>query len=103
MPELSSPVVQPTEAPTVGELAARLPELTLRDQQRIGRRLDGARRVRKPEAQQKITAELAAEIDKAELRIEQRRAAVPVITYPAELPVSQEKDDIWPRSATTRS
>ncbi|WP_280726783.1 ATP-dependent RNA helicase HrpA [Kitasatospora sp. MAA4] len=75
-------------------MAARLPELTLRDQQRIGRRLDGARRVRKPEAQRKITEELAAEITRAELRVEQRRAAVPVIGYPAELPVSQKKDDI---------
>lgn len=91
---MSSPQAQPTDAPTVGELAARLPALTLRDQQRIGRRLDGARRVGRPGAREKITAELAAEIDKAELRVEQRRNAVPEITYPAELPVSQKKDDI---------
>lgn len=91
---MSSPQVQPTEVPTVGELAARLPELTLRDQQRIGRRLDGARRVRQPEARDRIAAELAAEIGRAELRVEQRRNAVPEITYPAELPVSQKKDDI---------
>ncbi|OKI22738.1 ATP-dependent RNA helicase HrpA [Streptomyces sp. CB03911] len=78
----------------MGELAARLPELTLRDQQRIGRRLEGARRIRGPEARQKAAAEIAAEIDRAELRVEQRRAAVPGITYPAELPVSQKKDDI---------
>ncbi|GAA1141568.1 ATP-dependent helicase HrpA [Kitasatospora gansuensis] len=91
---MSSPQAQPTDVPTVGELAARLPELTLRDQQRIGRRLDGARRVRKPEARDKIAAELAADIDRAELRVEQRRNAVPEITYPAELPVSQKKDDI---------
>ncbi|BFV58221.1 ATP-dependent RNA helicase HrpA [Kitasatospora sp. CMC57] len=91
---MSSPQAQPTVVPTVGELAARLPELTLRDQQRIGRRLDGARRVRQPEARDKIAAELAVEIDRAELRVEQRRNAVPEITYPAELPVSQKKDDI---------
>ncbi|MCX5211542.1 ATP-dependent RNA helicase HrpA [Kitasatospora sp. NBC_00240] len=78
----------------MGELAVRLPELTLRDQQRIGRRLEGARRIRKPEARQKAATEIAAEIDRAELRVEQRRAAVPEITYPAELPVSQKKDDI---------
>ncbi|WSL65783.1 ATP-dependent RNA helicase HrpA [Kitasatospora herbaricolor] len=78
----------------MGELAARLPELTLRDQQRIGRRLEGARRIRGPEARQKAATEIAAEIDRAELRVEQRRAAVPGITYPAELPVSQKKDDI---------
>jgi ATP-dependent helicase HrpA len=94
MPAVSSPVAQPAEAPTVGGLAARLPELMLRDQQRIGRRLDGSRRVRSPEARQKIADELAAEIAKAELRVEQRRAAVPEIRYPQELPVSQKKDDI---------
>ncbi|WP_327068208.1 ATP-dependent RNA helicase HrpA [Kitasatospora sp. NBC_01302] len=91
---MSSPAVQPADAPTIGELATRLPELMLRDQQRIGRRLDGARRVRAAEARQKIAAELAADIAKAEQRLEQRRAAVPVIGYPAELPVSQKKDDI---------
>lgn len=91
---MSSPVAQPSEAPTIGELAARLPELTLRDQQRLGRRLDGARRVRGPEARQKVASELAGEIAKAEQRVQQRRAAVPEISYPAELPVSQKKDDI---------
>ncbi|WP_425555496.1 ATP-dependent RNA helicase HrpA [Kitasatospora kazusensis] len=94
MSAVSSPQALPADAPTIGGLAARLPELMLRDQQRIGRRLDGARRVRKPEAQQKIARELASDIEKAELRVEQRRAAVPEITYPAELPVSQKKDDI---------
>ncbi|MFJ7248430.1 ATP-dependent RNA helicase HrpA [Kitasatospora sp. NPDC098652] len=98
MPAVSSPAVQsasvPAEGPGIGELAARLPELTLRDEVRIGRRLEGARRVRKPEARQQIAAEIAAEIDRAELLVEQRRAAVPKITYPAELPVSQKKDDI---------
>ncbi|GHH60225.1 ATP-dependent helicase [Kitasatospora indigofera] len=107
---MSSPVAQPADAPAdapggglskgpgrgtgIGELAARLPELSLRDQQRIGRRLEGARRIRGPEARQKAAGEIAAEIDRAELRIEQRRAAVPEISYPAELPVSQKKDDI---------
>ncbi|MFF2074923.1 ATP-dependent RNA helicase HrpA [Kitasatospora sp. NPDC058162] len=98
MPAVSSPAVQsapvPAEGPGIGELAARLPELTLRDEVRIGRRLEGARRVRKPEARQQIAAEIAAEIDRAALLVEQRRAAVPKITYPAELPVSQKKDDI---------
>lgn len=79
---MSSPAVQPADAPTIGELATRLPELMLRDQQRIGRRLDGARRVRAAEARQKIAAELAADITKAELRLEQRRAAVPADRLP---------------------
>ncbi|MGK4582290.1 ATP-dependent RNA helicase HrpA [Kitasatospora sp. HPMI-4] len=94
MSAVSSPVAQPADAPTIGGLAARLPELTIRDQQRIGRRLDGARRVRKPEARQKIAEELSAEIDRAELRVRARREAVPAISYPEELPVSRKKDEI---------
>jgi ATP-dependent helicase HrpA len=80
--------------PTTAELAGRLPSLTLRDEQRLGRRLEGARRVRKPEARAAVLAEVAAEIEKAEARVAARHAAVPRITYPEALPVSQKKDDI---------
>ncbi|MFF4950985.1 ATP-dependent RNA helicase HrpA [Streptomyces chattanoogensis] len=81
-------------APALPSLLERLPELMLRDQQRLGRRLDGARRIRKPEARAAVLGEIAAGIEEAELRVEQRRAAVPEITYPEELPVSQKKDEI---------
>ncbi|SHL21195.1 ATP-dependent RNA helicase HrpA [Actinacidiphila paucisporea] len=79
---------------TTAELAQRLPALTLRDEQRLGRRLDGARRIRKPEARATVLAEIDAEIGKGEQRMAARRAAVPRITYPEALPVSQKKDDI---------
>ncbi|GAA2368369.1 ATP-dependent RNA helicase HrpA [Streptomyces cuspidosporus] len=81
-------------APALTALLERLPELMLRDQQRLGRRLDGARRIRKPEARAAVLGEIADEIERAELRVEGRRAAVPAVTYPEELPVSQKKDDI---------
>ncbi|MFC6065167.1 ATP-dependent RNA helicase HrpA, partial [Streptomyces ochraceiscleroticus] len=81
-------------SPTLSALGAQLPELMLRDQQRLGRRLDGARRIRKPEARAAVLAEIAESIGEAQLRVEQRRAAVPEITYPEQLPVSQKKDDI---------
>ncbi|MER7133763.1 ATP-dependent RNA helicase HrpA [Streptosporangium saharense] len=84
-PPLTSPLA---------ELQARLPELTLRDQRRLRRRLDGARRVRNRAAQQKIAAEITSDIERAERRVADRRAAVPVITYPEALPVSQRRDDI---------
>ncbi|MFH8367709.1 ATP-dependent RNA helicase HrpA [Streptomyces sp. NPDC018031] len=83
-----------TPAPTLPALLERLPELMLRDQQRLGRRLDGARRIRKPEARAAVIAEIAAEVDQAELRVTGRRAAVPEVSYPESLPVSQKKDDI---------
>ncbi|NUS13299.1 MAG: ATP-dependent RNA helicase HrpA [Streptomyces sp.] len=76
------------------ELARRLPTLSLRDEQRLGRRLDGVRRIRKPEARDAVLAEIGAEIDRGEQRIAARRANVPEITYPANLPVSQKRDEI---------
>ncbi|WP_411143496.1 ATP-dependent RNA helicase HrpA [Streptomyces sp. x-80] len=81
-------------APALPALLERLPELMLRDQQRLGRRLDGARRIRKPEARATVLAEIADGIDEAELRVARRRAAVPEVTYPEQLPVSQKKDEI---------
>ncbi|MEU8567014.1 ATP-dependent RNA helicase HrpA [Streptomyces pathocidini] len=81
-------------APTFAGLQQRLAELTLRDERRVGRRLDGARRIRKPEARDAVLAEIAAEVEQAELRIAGRRAAVPEITYPETLPVSQKRDAI---------
>jgi ATP-dependent helicase HrpA len=80
--------------PTSADLAGRLPTLTLRDEQRLGRRLDGARRIRKPEARAAVLADIAAEMDKGEARVAARQAAVPEISYPEALPVSQKKDDI---------
>ncbi|RNG27385.1 ATP-dependent RNA helicase HrpA [Streptomyces botrytidirepellens] len=83
-----------TPAPALSALLERLPELMLRDQQRLGRRLDGARRIRKPEARAAVLGEIAEDVERAELRVANRRAAVPDVTYPEELPVSQKKDDI---------
>ncbi|MFG2882798.1 ATP-dependent RNA helicase HrpA [Streptomyces sp. NPDC048297] len=81
-------------APALGTLAPRLTELTLRDAHRLGRRLEGARKIRKPEARDAVLAEIEAEIGKAETRIGERRARVPAVTYPEQLPVSQKKDEI---------
>ncbi|MFI0217369.1 ATP-dependent RNA helicase HrpA [Streptomyces lydicus] len=94
LPDGTAHAASGATAPTVSALLERLPELMLRDQQRLGRRLDGARRIRKPEARAAVLAEIAQGLDEAELRVAQRRAAVPEITYPEELPVSQKKDDI---------
>ncbi|UQA94541.1 ATP-dependent RNA helicase HrpA [Streptomyces halobius] len=89
-----APALPDGAASALPALLDRLPELTLRDQQRLGRRLDGARRIRKPEARAAVLAEISEGIDEAELRVAQRRAAVPAVTYPEELPVSQKKDEI---------
>ncbi|MFE9020040.1 ATP-dependent RNA helicase HrpA [Streptomyces sp. NPDC007808] len=81
-------------APALGALAPRLNELSLRDAQRLGRRLDGARKIRKPEARAAVLAEIEAEVAKGEERIAARRGRVPAVRYPEQLPVSQKKDDI---------
>ncbi|AWE51134.1 ATP-dependent RNA helicase HrpA [Streptomyces nigra] len=81
-------------APALGALAPRLTELSLRDAQRLGRRLEGARKIRKPEARAAVLAEIEAEIAKGEERVAARRARVPAIGYPEQLPVSQKKDTI---------
>ncbi|MEV8318093.1 ATP-dependent RNA helicase HrpA [Streptomyces sp. NPDC059900] len=79
---------------TLDALAPRLSELSLRDEHRIGRRLEGARRIRKPEARAAVLAEIATDVDKAAARMAERGSRLPKITYPEELPVSQKKDDI---------
>ncbi|MEV0243339.1 ATP-dependent RNA helicase HrpA [Streptomyces sp. NPDC050674] len=81
-------------APALGALAPRLTELSLRDAHRLGRRLEGARKIRKPEARAAVLAEIEAEVGKAEERMAGRRALVPEVTYPQQLPVSQKKDVI---------
>ncbi|MET9761234.1 ATP-dependent RNA helicase HrpA [Streptomyces sp. NPDC006372] len=81
-------------APALGALAPRLTELSLRDAHRLGRRLEGARKIRKPEARAAVLAEIEAEVVKGEERMAGRRARVPAVTYPEQLPVSQKKDTI---------
>lgn len=81
-------------APALGALASRLTELSLRDAHRLGRRLEGARKIRKPEARAAVLTEIEAEVAKAEERMAARRSRVPAVSYPAQLPVSQKKDAI---------
>ncbi|WP_329350240.1 ATP-dependent RNA helicase HrpA [Streptomyces sp. NBC_01261] len=83
-----------TSAPALGDLAPRLTELTLRDAHRLGRRLEGARRIRKPEARAAVLAEIEAEVARGEERMAARRTRIPAISYPEQLPVSQKKADI---------
>ncbi|MFG3707758.1 ATP-dependent RNA helicase HrpA [Micromonospora sp. NPDC047670] len=84
----------PAATDPVRELHRRLRPLMFRDQRRLQRRLDGVRRLRDPERRESALAEIAADVARAEARLESRRAAVPTVTYPAQLPVSERKDDI---------
>ncbi|MCH0542130.1 ATP-dependent RNA helicase HrpA [Streptomyces sp. MUM 203J] len=76
------------------DLQTLLAQVSLRDAHRLGRRLEGARRIRKPEARQAVLDEIAAEAAKAASRTAERAARMPAVTYPEQLPVSQKKDAI---------
>ncbi|MFD4357964.1 ATP-dependent RNA helicase HrpA [Nocardia sp. NPDC058518] len=67
-------------------LRTRLAEVSLRDEHRLRRKLDRVR----PDDLPAIEAEIAT----AETRVANRRAALPQITYPEQLPVSARRDDI---------
>jgi ATP-dependent helicase HrpA len=86
------PVTAP--APTPAQLSTRLPALLPPDERRLGRRLEGVRRIRDEAARAAVLAEIAADVAAAEQRVAARVAGVPPVTYPAELPVSQRRDDI---------
>lgn len=75
-------------SPTLGDLRRRLPGLMLDDQHQLGRRLERARA--NPAKRRGVEREIA----QAEQRVERRRARVPEVRYPEQLPVSQLKDDI---------
>ncbi|MEV6065971.1 ATP-dependent RNA helicase HrpA [Nocardia sp. NPDC052001] len=73
-------------AATSRELRSRLADLSIRDEHRLRRRLD---QVRGGDLTQ-----LETDIDAAQRRVDARRAAVPEIRYPEQLPVSARRDDI---------
>ena len=74
------------------DLRARLAEVSLRDELRLGRRLDGLRRPGQGNA--RALAAVAADIARAEERLSMRRGAMPTISYPPGLPVSERRDDL---------
>ena len=78
----------------VDALAERLPTLSLRDEHRLARRLDTARRTGDHAARSRTMAGIAAAVDESAQRIAARRAALPAISYPEALPVSARREDI---------
>ncbi|HST83991.1 MAG TPA: ATP-dependent RNA helicase HrpA [Kineosporiaceae bacterium] len=91
---------------SIDELRAALPDLSLRDELRLSRRLDGLlHRGRRGDSRRKVPDSrsadpeqelnrIAAEVESGRVRMATRRASVPQLKYPPELPVSQRKDDL---------
>jgi ATP-dependent helicase HrpA len=73
--------------PLVDEAALR--ELTLRDEQRLRRQV---RRLRRGDAEGR--ARFQQQLAEAQARVQRRRASVPEVSYPPQLPVSARRDDL---------
>ena len=80
--------------PRISELRSRLPELMLRDQHRLRRRIERAAGLRGDGLRERELAKIAADLDTAAERTQMRRQSVPAISYPVELPVSQRRNEI---------
>ncbi len=74
----------------------------LRDERRLGRRLEGVRKVRDPESRAKVLANITAEVDAAEARIAARTDSRPEITYPSSCRSARCVTTSATRSGTTR-
>src|SRR4051812_28176277 len=81
-------------APSVSDLAAQLSDISPADAARIGRRLDGVRKIRDERRRDSTLHRIEADIANARLRLVDRQAAAPVVRYPPELPVSQARDEL---------
>jgi len=95
METASAPSEHPSvPAPAPADLQARLAGVGLRDAARLGGRLDGLRRTRDPQRRERDLAGIARAVEQAEAALERRRAAVPAVVYPEQLPVSRRREEI---------
>jgi ATP-dependent helicase HrpA len=69
-------------------------DLRIVDRQRLERRLAGAARVKAGTRRSAVLQAIDDEINAAEARLATRRVAVPAVGYPANLPISQRRDDL---------
>ncbi|MEU3019161.1 MULTISPECIES: ATP-dependent RNA helicase HrpA [unclassified Nocardiopsis] len=83
-----------TPAPATDQLRSRLRDLMPADRHRLRRRIDGLARISDERRRSSVTAQIAGDIDRAELRVAERREAVPQLSYPEDLPVSARREDI---------
>ncbi|HEY2220681.1 ATP-dependent RNA helicase HrpA [Actinomycetospora sp.] len=76
------------------DLTARVRALGGADAHRLARRLDGTRKIPDEAKRAGALERIAGDVERAEQRRERRRASVPTVSYPAELPISGRVDDI---------
>src|SRR4051794_9122989 len=84
----------PPAALTIDDVAASLDDLSIADAARLRRKLDGVRKLRDPKRRAGSLRRLEQDVAAARLRLVERSAAVPVVTYPPDLPVSKARDEL---------
>jgi ATP-dependent helicase HrpA len=78
----------------VTDLTDRLNDVSIRDRERLRRRLAGVRRIADADARLVAQGEVAAAIEDAAMRLQRRRLAVPALRYPDELPVVARREEL---------
>ena len=71
-----------------------LTDLSIADERRLGRRWQRLAGLRDPARRDREQTQLSGQTEAARSRIARRRAAVPTLTFPPELPVSERVDDL---------
>ncbi|WP_105902803.1 ATP-dependent RNA helicase HrpA [Vibrio gangliei] len=82
------------QANTAQSLRAALKDCMIRDRFRLSKRIHGASKIKKPESQAAVFDEIAMDIAKSMMMVQNRSLHKPHIEYPENLPVSQKRDDI---------
>ncbi|MDF2976259.1 MAG: hrpA [Actinomycetospora sp.] len=76
------------------DLAPRVAALGPADEHRLRRRLAGAERIGDADRRASTLEKIAGDVTAAEERLARRAAAVPAVSYPPQLPISERVDDI---------
>lgn len=79
---------------SVAELRSRVDALPLRDRRPLHRRLSNLNRVTHGDRKTAAREAILADVERAEAALARRAATVPVVTYPAGLPIVERKDEI---------
>ncbi|EJO2017488.1 ATP-dependent RNA helicase HrpA [Vibrio vulnificus] len=85
---------QKAQANSAASLRKALSQCLIKDRFRLSKRIAGASKINKESARNEVFDEIALDIAKSMMEVEQRSRHQPKIEYPEILPVSQKKDDI---------
>ena len=82
------------QANNAASLRKALNQCMLKDRFRLSKRISGASKIKKEASRHAVFDEIALDIAKSMMDVEQRASYKPTIEYPEILPVSQKRDDI---------